>query len=316
MNRNLLLAFLLVFGLIGVGWASMDDVLKDHDPSDDTAATVTEAAKEVTSIVSTIASGTTQPPKDVVDMVDKITKLIEDITKALEEVEKTEGKDGKEEKSGNYTVVSGDCLWNIAQKFYGDGSAYTRIVEANKDKYPSLANNPDLIYPGWNLTIPGADNTETSNNNTNSDSGTTPDTGSAPSGTAEKVAAVAKTFPSRYNGYQKFPYAAGTEGGNLGCANVVSAALKEAGVNVWSLNVTGVKNALLGKGWKLVSAPPWKEGDVVCWSAPSGSIHGHIGIAVKNGNSMSAMNNSSSQRKPIFSTPVNYRAVSCTVRKI
>lgn len=49
-----------------------------------------------------------------------------------------------------YTVVSGDCLWNIAKKFYGDGSQYTRIYEANKDKISS----PNLIYPGQVLTIP------------------------------------------------------------------------------------------------------------------------------------------------------------------
>ena len=29
-----------------------------------------------------------------------------------------------------YTVVSGDCLWNIAKKFYGDGSQYTKLYKA------------------------------------------------------------------------------------------------------------------------------------------------------------------------------------------
>lgn len=49
-----------------------------------------------------------------------------------------------------YTVVSGDCLWNIAKKFYGNGSQYTKIYNANKDKI----KNPNLIYPGQVLTIP------------------------------------------------------------------------------------------------------------------------------------------------------------------
>lgn len=51
-----------------------------------------------------------------------------------------------------YTVVKGDCLWNIAKKFYGNGSKYTVIYNANKDKI----KNPNLIYPGQVLTIPTA----------------------------------------------------------------------------------------------------------------------------------------------------------------
>ena len=49
-----------------------------------------------------------------------------------------------------YTVVSGDCLWNIAKKYYGDGSKYTTIYNANKDKI----KDPALIYPGQVLVIP------------------------------------------------------------------------------------------------------------------------------------------------------------------
>lgn len=49
-----------------------------------------------------------------------------------------------------HKVVAGDTLWAIAKKFYGDGSKYTIIHEANKDKI----NNPNLIYVGQVLTIP------------------------------------------------------------------------------------------------------------------------------------------------------------------
>ena len=51
-----------------------------------------------------------------------------------------------------YTVVAGDCLWNIAKRFYGDGSKYTVIANANKD----IIKSPNLIYPGQVLTIPAA----------------------------------------------------------------------------------------------------------------------------------------------------------------
>jgi LysM repeat protein len=47
-----------------------------------------------------------------------------------------------------YTVVSGDTLWAISERFYGDGSKYQLIADA------SGISNPDLIYPGQVLTIP------------------------------------------------------------------------------------------------------------------------------------------------------------------
>lgn len=50
-----------------------------------------------------------------------------------------------------YTVVSGDCLWNIAKKYYGNGSKYMVIYNANKGV---IGGNPNLIYPGQVLTIP------------------------------------------------------------------------------------------------------------------------------------------------------------------
>jgi hypothetical protein len=51
-----------------------------------------------------------------------------------------------------YKVVKGDSLWAIAQKYYGKGSLYPKIKEANKSKYPSLAKN-NIIYPNWELII-------------------------------------------------------------------------------------------------------------------------------------------------------------------
>jgi LysM repeat protein len=40
----------------------------------------------------------------------------------------------------SYTVQSGDTLWKIAQEVYGSGSAYPKIIEKNKDKYPNIAS--------------------------------------------------------------------------------------------------------------------------------------------------------------------------------
>lgn len=51
-----------------------------------------------------------------------------------------------------YTVKRGDCLWNIAKKFYGNGSKYTDIVSANQNIFKK--RSPNLIYPGEVLVIP------------------------------------------------------------------------------------------------------------------------------------------------------------------
>lgn len=50
----------------------------------------------------------------------------------------------------NYIVKKDDNLWNIAKRFYGEGTKYTIILNANKDKL----KNPNLIYPGQVLWLP------------------------------------------------------------------------------------------------------------------------------------------------------------------
>ena len=63
------------------------------------------------------------------------------------------GVDTAPPQTTTYTVVKGDCLWNIAKKFYGSGSKYTIIYNANQGV---IGGNPNLIYPGQVLTIPAA----------------------------------------------------------------------------------------------------------------------------------------------------------------
>lgn len=78
------------------------------------------------------------------------------------ETPRDDGSSGKKE-SKNYTVKSGDCLWNIAKAHYGNGSKWTIIYNANKtviektaDKYRNGkgSQNGHWIYPGTVLTIP------------------------------------------------------------------------------------------------------------------------------------------------------------------
>lgn len=68
------------------------------------------------------------------------------------------------EQTKTHTVVSGDTLWGIARKYYGDGSKWTKIYNANKTviedtakKYGrSSSSNGHWIYPGTKLTIPAS----------------------------------------------------------------------------------------------------------------------------------------------------------------
>lgn len=65
----------------------------------------------------------------------------------------SEASNNSSSSQKTHKVVKGDCLWDIAQKYYGKGSLYPKIKEANTSKYPSLAKN-NIIYVGMELIIP------------------------------------------------------------------------------------------------------------------------------------------------------------------
>ncbi len=67
------------------------------------------------------------------------------------------GSSGSSSGSGGqryHTVVGGDpwgdTLWDLAVHYYGDGSKWDKIYNANRDQ----VSDPDLIYPGQRLLIP------------------------------------------------------------------------------------------------------------------------------------------------------------------
>lgn len=97
----------------------------------------------------------------------KTCKIIEDDKKKKKaSVEKKRDDETSPKPSKNqsktHIVKSGDCLWNIAKYYYGDGTKNTVIYNANKEIIEQTArkygrqssSNGWWIYPNTKLTIP------------------------------------------------------------------------------------------------------------------------------------------------------------------
>jgi len=84
--------------------------------------------------------------------MNKISALPEFFTKVHKTMQSNLDAWVEAPKEINYTVVKGDCLWNIAKKkeHYGNGFAWPVIYKANRDQI----KNPDLIYPKQTFKIP------------------------------------------------------------------------------------------------------------------------------------------------------------------
>jgi nucleoid-associated protein YgaU len=63
-----------------------------------------------------------------------------------------ETKEAAKPSADEYTVVDGDCLYNISGKeqIYSDPLKWPRLYRANRDKI----KDANLIYPGWVLMVP------------------------------------------------------------------------------------------------------------------------------------------------------------------
>lgn len=95
------------------------------------------------------------PSQELKDLVWEQVKLVDpsygDLTLDLS-VAPQSGTAGSGTASAmqSHTVVAGDTLSKLAERFYGDRMAYQRIFDANRD----ILKDPDLIHPGQVLKIP------------------------------------------------------------------------------------------------------------------------------------------------------------------
>ncbi len=194
--------------------------------------------------------------------------------------------------------------WGEVIGKFGDGEdvevigkvgAWYKIKHGGKTAYVYSS----FVKKGAASHQPASNNPSNNNDNTS-----TPAAGGS---TQARIVACAE----RYIGSTRFR---GPEvsGGNLACAQFVSTALKDAGVlSRVQLGVLAVMSDLKSKGWKTVSAPPFKAGDVITWKTYDRNHDGvkdddtHIGIIDGKGQ---AISNSSSLKMPrrngIYYAPV------------
>lgn len=239
--------------------------------------------------------------------------------------EKTNQKD--KTKTKTYTVVKGDCLWNIAKKYYGDGSKYTLIYNANKKL---IGNNPNLIYAGQSLVIPGIANkladkakskninkdmekdgkkgtnttvhkkTEKDNKNkkSNTNSNTKPNSNTNKDKTTKGttgVGAKAAKLAQQYVGKLEYVYGGQSLKTGADCSGFVKQIYKKFGIE---LPRTSREQATFGK---TVSSSNMQPGDLVFYK--TGNTVSHVAMYIGNGKVVHASNT----RTDIKISNVNYR---------
>lgn len=106
-----------------------------YDGATHVATVSGEAADQATREKIIVAAGNVQHVEKVDDQM-----TVKGAPQALAQTDQTR----------YHTVVSGDNLWKIAEKYYGDGGKNDKIFQANRP----MLSSPDKIYPGQVLRIP------------------------------------------------------------------------------------------------------------------------------------------------------------------
>ena len=118
---------------------------KNEAVKEDTEATDNKEEVKEPETAKTEEVTTDEDKKESVDETKEEKPVKENVKK-----KKTDKNAPRTITNGKYTIVKGDCLWNIAKDVYGDPLRYVEIYEANRDVLPSA----DLIFVGTTIVIP------------------------------------------------------------------------------------------------------------------------------------------------------------------
>jgi len=166
-------------------------------------------------------------------------------------------------KGGSYTVRAGDTMSGIASSH---GLSLAALRAAN----PQIGN-PNLIFPGQTLHIPGGS--------------TSPAQGGSGAVKGTNAADKAKQYLGRYE--SDLERAGVTQRGvdtGESCANFVSTMLKQSGQINWHTNlVSDLNSKLRAQGWHPVSLKDAKPGDVWICNGAHGESHTEIVASNVNG---------------------------------
>jgi nucleoid-associated protein YgaU len=138
--------------------SAIEEALQDLDISN---LSVSVDGGEVTISGTAASESVRNKALAIAGKIDGVETVVDDLYIADED----EGDDGEYEESddtyeeddeGNkvHKVVAGDTLWGLAEKYYGDGSRYMEIFNANKAVWKNYNNDPNVIHIGWKLIIP------------------------------------------------------------------------------------------------------------------------------------------------------------------
>lgn len=206
----------------------------------------------------------------------------------------------EDEKSESFTgTVNVDSNLNIRTSPWGDiiGSFSNgdRVEIVGKaGNWYKIRHNGGFAYIYADYVTKGSASASTNSDNDNTAATQTSDNSGD---TQQKIVKCAEKYigSTQFRGPE-------VDYGNLACAQFVSTALKDAGVvSQVRLGVSGVVSDLKGRGWKEVSVPPFKAGDVITWRTYDANGDGvkdndsHIGIIGDDGQ---AISNSSSLKTP------------------
>lgn len=127
-----------------------------------TIPTAANAPVATTAAAAPTAADMKQELQKLRQELDAINKQIDLLMKALDSQATATPAPPAEPKptvaGGTHKVETGDYLWKIAKEQLGDASRWPEIYELNKE---AIGSNPNLIYPGLALKLPGAAQTTT-----------------------------------------------------------------------------------------------------------------------------------------------------------